>query len=134
MDPSQSETLMKSLISIEQDSLRCDTFVLIDSAATLSLLSQISLNQNGLVGIFEVQKSLFIMLMDNEIQNAFFYQQFLQQYLRLAKGHFLVSDSMFRCISNASNSYFGLPTMKHANVFIRSSDNFVLISNQPFSL
>jgi len=50
MDPSQSEPLMKSSISIEQDSLRCDTFVLIDSAATISFFSQISLNKNGLVG------------------------------------------------------------------------------------
>jgi hypothetical protein len=50
MDPSQSDSLMKSLISLEQDSLRCDTFVLIDSATTLSILSQISLNQNRLVG------------------------------------------------------------------------------------
>jgi hypothetical protein len=50
MDPSQSDSLMKSPISLDQDSLRCDTFVLIDSVTTLSFLSQISLNQNGLVG------------------------------------------------------------------------------------
>jgi len=50
MDPSQSEFLMKLPISLEQDSLRCDTYVLIDLAVTLSFASQISLNQNGLVG------------------------------------------------------------------------------------
>ncbi len=50
MDPSQSDSLMESPISLEQDSLRWDTFVLIDSATTLSFLSQIYLNQNGLVG------------------------------------------------------------------------------------
>jgi len=50
MDPSQSEPLMESSISIEQDSLRCAAFVLIDSKVTLSCFSQISLNQNGLVG------------------------------------------------------------------------------------
>ena len=38
MDPSQSEPLMKSSISIEQDTLRCDTFVLVDSVATLSFV------------------------------------------------------------------------------------------------
>jgi hypothetical protein len=50
MDPIQSGSLLKSPISLEQDSLRCDTFVLIDSVATLSVLSQMSFNQNSLVG------------------------------------------------------------------------------------
>ena len=50
MYPSQSDSLMKSFIFLDTDSLQCDTFVLIDSAATLRFLSQISLNQNGLVG------------------------------------------------------------------------------------
>jgi hypothetical protein len=50
MDNSQSDPLMKSSTSIEHNSLRCDTFVLIDSAATLSFWSQISLIQNGFVG------------------------------------------------------------------------------------
>jgi hypothetical protein len=51
MDPSQSEPLiMKSLIYIEQDLLRCDpAFVLIDSATTLTFSSQISLNRYGFV-------------------------------------------------------------------------------------
>jgi hypothetical protein len=49
MDPSQSGSLMKPPVSLEQDSLRCDTGVLIDSATTLSFASQVSLNQNGLV-------------------------------------------------------------------------------------
>jgi len=50
MDPSQSDSLVKSPISLEQDSLRCDTSVLIESAATLGFFSRISLNHNGLVG------------------------------------------------------------------------------------
>jgi hypothetical protein len=70
------------------------------------------------------------MLFNNDICNAFCWQQFLQQYILLAKGHFLVSDSMFRRISNALNSYFGLPAMKELNVSIRPSDYFVLIGDQ----
>jgi len=62
------------------------------------------------------------MLLNNDICNALLKQQFLQQYILLAKNHFLVSNTMFRRISNASNSYFGLPTMKELNVSIRSSD------------
>ena len=50
MDPSLSNSLMKSPISLKQDSLRWNTFVLIDSATTLSFFSQIPLNQKGLVG------------------------------------------------------------------------------------
>ena len=50
MDPSQSELLTKLPISIEQDSLRCDTCVIIDSSATLSFASQKSLRRIGLVG------------------------------------------------------------------------------------
>jgi hypothetical protein len=37
-------------------------------------------------------------------------------------------------ISNALNSYFGLPAMKELNVSIRPSNNFVMIGNQPVSL
>ena len=36
MDPSQPDYLMKSPISLEQDALRYDTVVLIDSATTLN--------------------------------------------------------------------------------------------------
>jgi len=50
MDPSQSESLMKLPISIEQDSLRCESGVLIDSATTLRFFSRKSLNRNSLVG------------------------------------------------------------------------------------
>jgi len=49
MDPSQSDSPMKSPVSLEQDSFRCDSFVLIDSATTLSVASHLSLNHNGLV-------------------------------------------------------------------------------------
>ena len=75
-----------------------------------------------LENVFEVQKWLFIMLLSNDIYNAFFWHQFLQQYILLAKRHFLVSDSMFRRISNELNSYFGLPAMKDLNVSSRPSD------------
>ena len=75
------------------------------------------------------------MLLNSDIYNALFWQQFLQQYILLAKRHFLVSDSMFRRIANALNSYSRLPTLKELlNVSIRSFDNFVLIGNQPYSL
>jgi hypothetical protein len=50
MDPSQSDSLMKHLVSLQHDSLQYDTCVLIDSTATLSFVNRISLNQNGLVG------------------------------------------------------------------------------------
>ena len=50
MDLSQSLSLVKLPISLERDSLRCDTCVLINSVVALSFVSQISLNQNGLVG------------------------------------------------------------------------------------
>ena len=50
MDPSQSELLLKLPIFIEHDSLRCDTCVLMYSAATLNFVSQKYLNRNGLVG------------------------------------------------------------------------------------
>jgi hypothetical protein len=50
MDPIQSDSRIKPLSSLDQDSLRCGLFVLIDSVVTLSFLSQTSLNQNGLVG------------------------------------------------------------------------------------
>ena len=46
----------------------------------------------------------------------------------------MVSDSMFHRISNALNSYFGLPVMKVLNVSIRPFDNFVPIDNQPYAL
>jgi hypothetical protein len=85
-----------------------------------------------LKNVFEVQKSLFILILNNEICNAF--MQLLQQYIILAKRIVLVSDSMLRLISNALNSYFGLRTIKELNVYIRPSDNFVLIGNQPFFL
>jgi hypothetical protein len=83
---------------------------------------------------FEVRKSLFIMLLNNDTCNAIFWHQFLQQYILLAKRHFLVSDYMFYRILNALNSYFGLPAMKALNVSIRPSNNFVLVGNQPYSL
>ncbi len=41
----------------------------------------------------------------------FFSNKFLQQYILLAKRISLVSDSMFRRISNALNSYFGLSAL-----------------------
>jgi hypothetical protein len=70
--------------------------------------------------------------LNNDICNAFFWQQFFQQYILLAKLNILVSNFMFRRISNALNSYFGLPTMKEFNVSIRPSDNFLLLgNNQP---
>ena len=50
MDPSQSDSLMKLPVSLEQDSLLYDTCVIIDSTATVSFVSHISLNQIGLVG------------------------------------------------------------------------------------
>ena len=50
IDPSQSKPLLKLPNSIEQESLRCDTSVLIDLAAYLGFESQQSLNQNSLVG------------------------------------------------------------------------------------
>ena len=50
MDPNEPEPLMKLPISIEYDSLRYDTSVLIDSAATLNFVSQEFLIGNGLVG------------------------------------------------------------------------------------
>ena len=39
---------------------------------------------------------------------------------------------MFCRISNAFNSYFGLPAVKELNVYIQPSDNVVLFGNQPF--
>ncbi len=62
------------------------------------------------------------MLLINDICNAFFWQQFLQQYILLAKRHFLVYDSRFRRIVNALNSYFGVPAIKELNVSIRPFD------------
>ena len=56
---------------------------------------------------------------------------FLEQYILLAKRHFLVFDSMFHRISNALNNYFGLPAMKEWNVSIRPFDSFVMIDNHP---
>ncbi len=50
MDLSQSNFLMKPPVSLEQNLLRCDTYVPIVSAATLNFVSHLSLNQNGLVG------------------------------------------------------------------------------------
>ncbi len=50
MDPSQSQLLIKLPISIEHNSLRYDTSVLIGSAATLIFSSPKVLNRNGLVG------------------------------------------------------------------------------------
>ena len=47
MDSSQPDYRMKPPISLEQDSLRCDTCVLTDSTTTLSFV-----NQNGLVGTY----------------------------------------------------------------------------------
>ena len=50
MDPRQSDSLMKKLISLEQDLLRWDTCVLIDSSTTQCVESNLSLNHNGLLG------------------------------------------------------------------------------------
>ena len=50
MDPNEPEPLMKLPISIEYDSLRYDTSVLIDSAATLNFVSQEFLIRKGLAG------------------------------------------------------------------------------------
>jgi len=74
------------------------------------------------------------MLLNNDTCNAFFWKNFLQQFILLAKRHFLVFDSVFQRISNAVNSYRGLPAMKELNVSIRPSENFVMIGNQPYSL
>ncbi len=46
-----------------------------------------------------------------------FSSNFFQQYILLAKTLFLVSDSMFRRISNALKSYFGLPAMSWMCLF-----------------
>jgi hypothetical protein len=59
---------------------------------------------------------------------------FSSNNILLAKRLFLVSYSMFCRISNALNSYFGLPAMKELHVPTQPVDNFVLIGNQPFSL
>ena len=87
-----------------------------------------------LENVFVVQNTLFIMFMDTEIRNAFFQQHVLQQRFWLAKTNFLVSDSMFCRIWNAFNSFSGLLALKELNVSIRPFRNYVLISNQPFSL
>ena len=50
MDPSQSDSLMKPTIPLEQGSLRCATCVLIDSTTTQCFASPLSLSKNGLVG------------------------------------------------------------------------------------
>jgi len=57
MDPSQSDSriksfffLMKSFISVERDSSRKDTFVLIDSATTLSFFESDIFETKYLVG------------------------------------------------------------------------------------
>ena len=49
MDPNEPEPLMKFLISIEYGSLRYDTGVLIDLAATLNFASREFLTRNGLM-------------------------------------------------------------------------------------
>ena len=49
MDPNEPQPLMKLQFSIEYDSLRYDTNVLIDSATTLNFVSQEFLIRNGLV-------------------------------------------------------------------------------------
>jgi len=113
MDPRQSDALIKSPISLEQELLRCETLVLIDSATTQSawvryLWTKMVLLEN----VFKVPKTLFIMLLKNEICN-----NFLQQYILLVEKTVLVSDSMFRCISKALNYYFGLPTMSWMRLF-----------------
>jgi hypothetical protein len=75
MDTSQSDSLMKPLDSLEQDSLRCDTCVLIDSTTTLSFASGLSLNLNGLVGKC-IRGSKIVVYnahaMDDEICNGLF--------------------------------------------------------------
>ena len=64
---------MKPPVSLKQDLLRCDTCVLIDSATTLCFASCLSLTKMVLLEIvFEVQNSLFIMLLNNNMCNAFF--------------------------------------------------------------
>jgi hypothetical protein len=50
MDLSPSDPHIKSHVSWERDLLRCDTYLWLDSAASQTCLSQISLNPNGLVG------------------------------------------------------------------------------------
>jgi hypothetical protein len=50
MDPSQSKSVMKLHVSLEQDSLQYGTCVLNDSVATLCFESKKSLNRNSLVG------------------------------------------------------------------------------------
>jgi hypothetical protein len=73
MDPRQSDSLMESPISLEHDSLRCDAFVLIDSATTKSLwVGYLWTKMVLLENVFKVQKSMFIMLLNNEICNALF--------------------------------------------------------------
>ena len=122
---------MRLPISIDHDSLRYGTSVIFDSAATLSFASQKSLG-------FRVQglrspTSSFIIFIDNEIGNAIIQRHFLQQCVHFAEIHFFVSDFMLCRISNASNSCFGLPTMKELKVSIRLSNNLTLIGDQPFN-
>jgi hypothetical protein len=130
MDPHQPEPLVKLPISIEQDSIQLHTSVLIDSATTLTFVSQDFLTRNNLLGGC-VRGPKIAVRIENE-QRISTTKTCSPTSVSLDQKKFpgLIFTVLphLKCV----DSIFGLPAMKELNMFIQSSKDMVIIGDIPF--
>ena len=130
MDSNPSEPLMELPISIEQDSLRYDTSVLINSYTILNFVGRYFLNRNDLVG-----KCTCGSKTDDRIPN--------EQRIFTADEHFptmIYVGTMaflglkFHVLSHLkyADLIFCLPAMTNLHMFIQLPINLVLFGDSPF--
>jgi hypothetical protein len=130
MDPNEPEPLMKLLISIEYGSLRYDTSVLIDSAATVNFVSQEFLTRNGLMGKCVRGPNIAVRIANEQCistNKSFSPTSLFIHQIKFSSLTFTVLPH-FKCVDFS----FGLPALKTLQMSIQPSNNSVVINDRSF--
>jgi hypothetical protein len=118
---------MKLPISIEYDSLRYDTNMLIDSAATLNFVSQEFCIQNGLVGKCVRGPKISVRIANEHrisTNTSFSPASLLIHHIKFTGLTFIVLPHL-KCV----DFIFGLPALKTLQMSIQPSNNPVMIND-----
>ena len=119
-DPNQPEPLMKLPISIEKDSLQFQKNVLIDSLATLNVVSQDFFTRNNMLGKC-IRGSKIVVRIANE-QRISTNKTFSPIHVSIGQKKFpglkFAVLPHLKCV----DFIFGLPSMKALNMSIQSSN------------
>jgi len=130
MDPNEPEPFMKLPISIEYDSLRYDTSVLIDSAATLNFVSQELFIRNGLVGKCVRGPKIAVRIANERrisTNKSFPPTSLFIHQIKFTSLTFVVLPHL-KCVDFVVD----LPALKDLQMSIQPSNNLVMINDRSF--